>query len=69
MLSEQEFQNLYHQKSKELVGSAPSAEEVTDAYKSYRELVDFTGKNGILEFDLNKDNGQLKVLFKTVSEE
>jgi len=65
MLSQQEFQNLYNQKSKDLVGTLPSDEEISDAYKSYLELVSFTGQNGVVKFALNKDKRHIKILFKS----
>ena len=62
-MTPKQFRLLYNRNSLELLGVEASEKVVDEAYKSYKALVELTGKDGCLEFEPNSSNHELKVLF------
>jgi len=55
-LSEDEFKQLFREKSLDLIGEQPDEETSHDAYKDYKALADFFNSEGTLTFEKKADN-------------
>lgn len=61
MMTYNEFHKLYCESAAKLLSSMPKNGDISAAYRSYSALVQFTGKDGELEF--SKKANRLKFVF------